>query len=142
MELDLIVAGLKFVGTTVNSISVKNTIVDIDKEAKRSFGLNICEPQFEEDENHYFAQMTVDFEIQIEQSENQKFEMKISLDGAFLSENKANLEKFKQLVVLNGAAAIIGIARGKIETMTANIFNSGKVVIPFVNVIDFYRSLE
>jgi len=46
------------------------------------------------------------------------------------------------LVAVNGAAAIIGIARGKIEAMTANIFNSGKVVIPFVNVIDYYKSLE
>lgn len=49
---------------------------------------------------------------------------------------------FEQLVAVNGAAAIIGIARGKIEAMTANIFNSGKVVIPFVNVIDYYKSLE
>lgn len=47
MELDYIVAGLKLVGTTINSISVNNTIVDVERGARRSFGLNICEPQIE-----------------------------------------------------------------------------------------------
>ena len=118
MELDYIVAGLKLVGTTINSISVNNTIVDVERGARRSF------------------------EIQIEQSDNQKLEMKLSLDGAFLSTEEMEQGAFEQLVAVNGAAAIIGIARGKIEAMTANIFNSGKVVIPFVNVIDYYKSLE
>ena len=86
--------------------------------------------------------LTIDFEIQIEQSDNQKLEMKLSLDGAFLSTEEMEQGAFEQLVAVNGAAAIIGIARGKIEAMTANIFNSGKVVIPFVNVIDYYKSLE
>ena len=45
-------------------------------------------------------------------------------------------------MIVNGAAALIGIARGKIEAITANIFNNGKIVIPFVNVIDYYRNLS
>ena len=130
MELDYIVAGLKLVGTTINSISVNNTIVDVERGARRSFGLNICEPQIEKDDDRLFAQMTIDLE------------MKLSLDGAFLSTEEMEQGAFEQLVAVNGAAAIIGIARGKIEAMTANIFNSGKVVIPFVNVIDYYKSLE
>lgn len=65
----------------------------------------------------------------------------MSLEGAFVSEEGVDENTFKQLVEVNGAAAVIGIARGKIETITANIFNSGKVVIPFVNVIDYYKSV-
>lgn len=68
--------------------------------------------------------------------------MELSLEGAFLSQGSISEKKFKQLVAVNGAAAIIGIARGKIETLTANIFNNGKIVIPFVNVIDYYKSME
>ena len=81
-------------------------------------------------------------EIEVEQSEKHKFIMELSLEGAFLSEGSISEKKFKQLVAVNGAAAIIGIARGKIETLTANIFNNGKIVIPFVNVIDYYKSME
>lgn len=36
---------------------------------------------------------------------------------------------------------MIGIARGKIETLSAGIFNKGKIVIPFINVMDYYKSL-
>lgn len=140
MEFNLVATGIELVGTTIKSISVENNIVDIDREAKRSFGLNINEPCFETVEDGFFSQMIIDFEIEVEQSESQKFKMELSLEGAFLSDEGIEEKAFKQLVEVNGAAAIIGIARGKIETLTSNIFNNGKVVIPFVNVIDYYRS--
>ena len=136
MEFNLITAGVELVGTTIKNISVENDIVDVEREAKRNFGLNINEPYFEIVENGFFSQMTIDFEVEIEQSEEQKFKLDMSLEGAFLSVGDIDEKNFKQLVGVNGAAAIIGIARGKIETITANIFNNGKVVIPFINVID------
>ncbi len=141
MDLNLIAAGIELVGTTIKSISVENNIVDIEREAKRNFGLNINEPYFETVEDGFFSQMTIDFEVEIEQSEEQKFKLEISLEGAFLSADKVDENRFKQLVGVNGATAMIGIARGKIETITANIFNNGKVVIPFVNVMEYYKSM-
>ncbi len=84
----------------------------------------------------------IDFKIEINQAEGQECIIQLSVEGAFLSEENADIEAFRELVIVNGAAALIGIARGKIETITANIFNNGKVVIPFVNVIDYYRSLS
>lgn len=141
MELNIVATGIELVGTTIKNITVENNIVDIEREAKRSFGLNIKEPYFEETEDGFFSQMTIDFEIEVEQSEEQKFTMTISLEGAFLSEEGVDKKNFQQLVEINGAAAIIGIARGKIEAITANIFNNGKVAIPFVNVIDYYKSM-
>lgn len=141
MELNLITTGIELVGTTIKSFSVENNIVDIERQAKRSFGLNINEPHIEKAEEGLFSQMTIDIEIEIEQSENQRCKIEFSLEGAFLSEGEVEEDVFKQLVAVNGAAAIIGIARGKIESITSNIFNNGKIVIPFVNVVDYYKSL-
>lgn len=56
-----------------------------------------------------------------------------------MSEAEPIEDEFKQLVAINGAAAIIGLARGKLEAITSNIFNNGKISIPFVNVLDYYR---
>ena len=142
MELNLIATGIELVGTTIKKISVENNIVDVEREAKRNFGLNINEPYFEEVEDVFFSQMTIDFEVEVEQSEDQKFKLELSLEGAFLSCDGVAEENFKQLVGVNGAAALIGIARGKIESITANIFNNGKIVIPFVNVVDYYKSIS
>ena len=62
-------------------------------------------------------------------------------EGAFLSEGGIDEKNFKQLAGVNGAAAVIGIARGKIEAITSNIFNNGKITLPFVNVVDYYKSM-
>ena len=142
MELNRIATGIKLVGTTIKEISVENNIVNVQKEAKRSFGLNINEPSFETIDEGFFAQMAIDFEVEIEQSEDRNFKLELSLEGAFLSEKDTEEEDFKQLVIINGASALISIARGKIESITSNIFDSGKVVIPFVNVIDYYKGLS
>lgn len=142
MELNRIATGIKLVGTTIKEISVENNIVNVQKEAKRSFGLNINEPSFENIDEGLFSQMAIDFEVEIEQAEDRNFKLELSLEGAFLSEKNTEEEVFKQLVIINGAAALISIARGKIESITSNIFDSGKVVIPFVNVIDYYKGLS
>ncbi len=142
MELNRISTGIKLVGTTIKEISVENNIVNVQKEAKRSFGLNINEPSFENIDEGLFSQMAIDFEVEIEQAEDRNFKLELSLEGAFLSEKNTEEEDFKQLVIINGAAALISIARGKIESITSNIFDSGKVVIPFVNVIDYYKGLS
>ena len=142
MELNRIATGIKLVGTTIKEISVENNIVNVQKEAKRSFGLNINEPSFENIDEGLFSQMAIDFEVEIEQAEDRNFKLELSLGGAFLSEKNTEEEDFKQLVIINGAAALISIARGKIESITSNIFDSGKVVIPFVNVIDYYKGLS
>lgn len=141
MELNLVATGIELVGTTIKSISAENNIVDVERGAKRNFGLNINEPYFETIEEGFFSQMTIDFKVEIEQSEDQKFKLEMSLEGVFVSTDIVDEKNFKQLVCVNGAAAIIGMARGKIEAITANIFNNGKVVIPFVNVIDYYKSV-
>ena len=142
MELNRIATGIKLVGTTIKEISVENNIVNVQKEAKRSFGLNINEPSFENIDEGLFSQMAIDFEVEIEQAEGRNFKLELSLEGEFLSEKNTEEEDFKQLVIINGAAALISIARGKIESITSNIFDSGKVVIPFVNVIDYYKGLS
>ena len=98
MKLNIVATGIELVGTTIKNITVENNIVDIEREAKRSFGLNIKEPYFEETEDGFFSQMTIDFEIEVEQSEEQKFTMTMSLEGAFLSEEGVDKKNFQQLV--------------------------------------------
>ena len=142
MELNIVATGIELVGTTIKEIIIENNIIDVDRESKRSIGLTIKEPHIEKTNNRFFAQLEINFDIDIQQSENQKCKIKLSLEGAFISSEEVNEETFAQLVVINGASAIIGIARGKIETITAATFNNGKVVIPFINVVDYYNSLN
>lgn len=142
MELNLIASGIELLGATVKELEIKNQIVDIAKDAKRVFGLNICEPKFQTDNenNEFYAEMIIEFEIEITQSENSVCKIHLALEGAFLSNGDTDYDDFQQLVAINGASALIGIARGKLESISASVFNNGKIVIPFVNVIDYYKA--
>ena len=142
MELNLIATGIELLVASVAKLTVDNTIVDIENDAQRSFGMTINEPQFQniEKTREIFSQMTIDFDIIINQSDNDNCNIHFTITGAFLSKGKISEEDFKQLVAINGASALIGIARGKIESLSSSIFNNGKIVIPFVNVIDYYKA--
>lgn len=142
MELNVIATGIELLGTTIKALKIENSIVDIEREGKRNFGLNINEPTFEKEDGVLFAQILIDFEVEVHQSEEEECRMQLTLEGAFVSNGKIEDEMFKELVIVNGAAALIGIARGKIEVISASVFNNGKIVIPFVNVIDYYKNLE
>lgn len=142
MEFNLVGTGLELVGTAIKELNVANNIADIENEGKRSLGLNINEPTFQKTDDVIYAELVISFEIELEQEDGHKCNIKLSLEGAFLSDENADEEEFKELVIINGAAALISIARGKIEAISANIFNNGKIVIPFINVVEYYKSLE
>lgn len=141
MKLNFVSPGLMLIGTSVKKLIIDNDIVEIERDASRSFGLNIHEPSFQRDEEGLYAQMIVEMEIVIQQSEDQMCKIQFSLEGAFSAEGEDE-ERFQELVVVNGAASLIGIARGKMEAISGTIFNIGKIVIPFVNVLDYYRGNE
>ena len=86
MELNRIATGIKLVGTTIKEISVENNIVNVQKEAKRSFGLNINEPSFENIDEGLFSQMAIVSGAESNQTEDRNFKLELSLEGAFLSE--------------------------------------------------------
>lgn len=139
MELNLIATGIELIGSTVRELKIDNTIVDIEKDGTRCFGLYINEPTFQKTDDILYAQMIIEFELEIKQAEEQECRMQFSIEGVFSARGDVEDEVFKELVIVNGAAALIGIARGKIEAISANIFNHGKIVLPFVNVLDYYK---
>ena len=94
---------------------------------------------FQKTEEGLFGQISIYFEVEIIQVEEKECKIQLLLEGAFGAGKDIEDEKFEELVLVNGAASLIGIARGKIEAISANVFNNGKIVIPFVNVIDYYK---
>ena len=95
MELNCIVDGIEMVGTVIKDLSVKNNIVDIGKDARKSFGLNINEPTFEKIENAVIAQVAIHFQIEISISKLP------SGEGSGVCYVRAQLLKIKIVTKLN-----------------------------------------
>lgn len=84
MELNLIATGIELLGASVAKLTVNNTIVDIENDAQRSFGMTINEPQFQNiEKTKIFSQMTIDFDIIINQSDNDNCNIHLPLPEHF-----------------------------------------------------------
>lgn len=142
MEFNCIAKGIELIGSSIKKINIENSIVELDKNAKRSLGLGINEPVISKNGDLFYSEMIIDFHIEVEQDDNQKCLIEFSLESAFSSEKDVDEETFKQLVSINGAAAMIGIARGKVENISSSIFHEGKLSIPFINVIEYYKNIS
>jgi hypothetical protein len=140
MNFNKVATGLSFIGATVREMKLDNDIFILDKEAKRSLGLNIHEPKITKQDKSFLGQLLIDFTVEIEQEES-KCKIELSIEGLFDSAEDMPEDELKKLVALNGAAALIGIARGRIEGITANAFSDGKVTLPLINVYDYYKGV-
>jgi len=140
MNFNQVSTGIFFLDSAVRKLKLENDIFVLDKDAKRTLGLNIHEPKLTKQEKTFLGQLLIDFTIEIEQDEY-KCKIELSLEGVFDSAEGMPKEEFKKLVAVNGAAALIGIARGKIEGITATAFADGKVTIPLINVYDYYKDI-
>ena len=61
MKLNYVTAGVELIGTTVKKLNIENNIVDVEKDCKRIFGLNINEPIFQKVDDKIFGQIIIDF---------------------------------------------------------------------------------
>ncbi|MEG1044287.1 MAG: hypothetical protein RSF81_05855 [Oscillospiraceae bacterium] len=72
--------------------------------------------------------------------ENMKLDMLI--EGYFSSSATITKNDFKNQIAINGAAALYSIARTKVEIISAMTFLSGKVTLPMVNIIEYYKVMN
>ncbi len=139
MRFDIVARGIQIADTYISKINIENSIVYLNPNSKKTLGVNIGKPRIKKIESGYFAAIIIDLMINIDQGNNEILNLSISSEGHFVSTDGVSENEFRSLVAINGAAALIGIVRGKIESITANIMSCGKVTIPFVNVVDYYN---
>ncbi len=142
MMFNCVANGITLIGTSVVRLDVNNSLVDLDCDAKKAFGLTVHKPKKESVETGYFYSVVISIKIKIEKENSGETDIKLDLEGAFEPDPDIEEEEFKRLVAINGVAALIGIARGQLEAISATMYNTGKISIPFVNVIEYYDSIK
>ena len=105
MELNCIVDGIRLVGTAIKKLNIENNIADIGYNGKNNFGFNINEPEFKTGSDYVMANMLIDFEIEISYGE-QSCKIQMTMEGAFVSNGTIDVDSFKNMVIINGAAAL------------------------------------
>ena len=140
MKLNNITSELLFLGCSVKKMDVNNHLISLSDNVEKSFGMDIEPIRLEENEDGFYGEITLLVEVVLDENGEFESSIKMEINGAFRAE-KDNMteEKFKKLVLVNGAAALYSIARSKIEVISGMIFFKGKLILPFVNMCNFYR---
>ena len=141
MNFNMITSEIELIGNSITNIDVKNNIAEYNNDMSKSFGLDVKDIKIEKHDNKKIGEVVLNIQVEVTGTEDSTFKMDMDIDGAFATELETSDDKFMQLLYINGVSALLGIARGKIETITASVFNSGKISIPFVNVLDYYREI-
>lgn len=146
LEINKIASPFQFIGCSIEKMTIENHLLCFGSDSKVSVSMDAKETDFEyrEDRGTYFGEVTLRIAVRVT-TENDpvvdKFEF--SLIGGFLGAGKAFSEKeFHEYLKINGVATLYSMARAKIEVISASSYIFGKIVIPMVNVKQYYAEVD
>ena len=141
MNFNMVTNELEMLGNIILALEVKNNITNYSSDFSNSFGLDVKSINIDKTVDRKIGKILLSVVVLISGNKNEDFKMDIDIGGIFSTGIEKTDESFLQLLYINGVTALLGILRGKIEAITANVFNGGKVSIPFVNVLDYYKDI-
>ena len=129
------------VGCSVRNLSITNDLISIRDDDELHLDLDIL-PVYEgiiEQEHRGRVVLNLHIDSVRKEREDQKMEISVTFEALFRSTDSMEEQAFIELLIINGATALYSLARGKIEAISASIFLDGKIVLPFVNIIQYYH---
>jgi len=141
MNINQVAADLEMVGCSVRNLSITNDLISIRDDDELHLDLDIL-PVYEgiiEQEHRGRVVLNLHIDSVRKEREDQKMEISVTFEALFRSTDSMEEQAFIELLIINGATALYSLARGKIEAISASIFLDGKIVLPFVNIIQYYH---
>ena len=141
MNINQVAADLEMVGCSVRNLSITNDLISIRDDDELHLDLYIL-PVYEgiiEQEHRGRVVLNLHIDSVRKEREDQKMEISVTFEALFRSTDSMEEQAFIELLIINGATALYSLARGKIEAISASIFLDGKIVLPFVNIIQYYH---
>ena len=139
-----VVPDFKLNGKSISEFTFENSIVCLGTDAILVIDLDIdaSEPQINQELGMRLSRLVLTLTccITAPAIPEAKTDVKITLEGEFASSLKTDEENFRNLLLLNGTAALYSIARGKVEAISSLAYHSGKITLPMINVVDFLKS--
>ena len=142
MYLNKVTADLNYVNSAVVRCIVSNSLSDMPLSTPLGVKMDVSVGPIKKTETGDWAGELL-LIVQVNTLENDvptnDSKIEIALKGNFTASGEMPLKQFSQILALNGTAALYGILRGKIETISSTIYSTGKISLPLINVMDFFR---
>ena len=141
ININEIVADFFLVGCTIRKLNIVNDIIFLAGQERMQLSMAV-EPTYQgiRDNKHSgIIKMQIDVSAEKKDDQSRNATISVIIEGRFDASDSMDEERFRQLLSVNGAAALYSIARGKLEAITGSVFVNGKVELPFVNFIEYYN---
>ena len=141
MNLNQVTANLDFVTSSIHSLNVNSKMLRISNANKREFGLDIkcSKPSTTDNIKYGKLLMHVDVSVMHENADLAPDTFDLVIEGVFSSPADISDDEFMSLLNINGGAALYSIARAKIETISSLTYSDGKILLPMINIIQYYQ---
>ena len=141
MNLNQIAANLNIVTTVVHNITANCKMFKISDTNKREFSLDIkcSKPTINENTKYGKLLMQISVSIMQENAELTPDTFNLVIEGIFSSASDLSDEEFLELLNVNGGAALYSIARAKLEAFSSLTYAEGKILLPMVNIVQYYK---
>lgn len=139
MDFNKITSNMTFFGCVIRELNISNELISISDNVKKGFGMDVDveELGLQENGGERIGKVILDIVIELDEANAGNIHMK--LEGAFAVSASVEEDEFQKMLLLNGATALYSIARGKIESITANVYQNGKIAMPMINMYEFYK---
>lgn len=139
MNFNNITSDLNFLGCTIREMKITNNILSITPNIVKKFGMDVVPSEIGINQKNRYGKLLLKLVINLEDNDETVGLIEMVLEGTFSAPTSIKEEVFKELLIIDGATALYSIGRGKLENITAATFLNGKIIIPMINIYDFYQ---
>ena len=139
-----ILAQFQMLGSRIVSLNLKNDFLSSEciQSGKKNLDISheIIAIDQQEDKTYLgVIQLHVSVRIGLEKL---RYTLKIILEGGFCAPHEIGEEAFKKMLSINGLAALYGIARAQVRSISSQVFADGGVLLPMIDVTRYSKILE
>ncbi|MEA5047446.1 MAG: hypothetical protein VB034_02435 [Eubacteriales bacterium] len=143
MKTEDVLSDFQMIGSRIAKLSVKNDLVSLTDEEPFKKQLELSHSIGElsvEDQETLVCPLQLHVKVKIKNGKD-ACNFDIIVEGCF-SSKKSDEEKFRKMLEINGIAALYGVARGIVSSVSSLTFAQGNIVLPMINVVQYSRLIK
>lgn len=136
MDTKELAAPFQFIGNRILNLTIKNDFVVFNDKSLDSRNLDVDYDinDIREQNEERFGIITLSINSELKQDER-TFILHLDIEGCFITPIETDENVFKSMLSINGCTALYSVARATIISISSQVFNSGKVVLPMLNIV-------
>lgn len=134
-----------FVGNSIRKAIIENNLIVFydEKEFERFLDLSheILSVGISDEGDEISGVIDLHIDLTIEQ-ERKTYKISMTIEGCFTAPAEMGKDNFKEMLQINGLATLYSIARGYIQSISAQSLFGGVVLLPMLNVAEYSQNIN